>query len=116
VLGKHSGRHALGLRCEQLGYQFDRRELDEIYRRFVVLADQIKHVEDHHLLQLIREARPVAKRMPPAHVEAVPPAVIAAVAGQTFHVPGPVERHPLEISLHSVHEHHGDQEDYLWGV
>ncbi len=33
VLGKHSGRHALGLRCEQLGYQFDRRELDDIYRR-----------------------------------------------------------------------------------
>ena len=32
VLGKHSGRHALGLRCEQLGFQFDRRELDEIYR------------------------------------------------------------------------------------
>ena len=34
VLGKHSGRHALGLRCEQLGFQFDRRELDEIYRTF----------------------------------------------------------------------------------
>src|SRR5690348_4384295 len=38
VLGKHSGRHALGLRCEQLGYQFDRRELDDLYRRFVALA------------------------------------------------------------------------------
>jgi 2-isopropylmalate synthase len=55
VLGKHSGRHALGLRCAQLGFQFDRRELDEIYRRFVVLADKIKHVEEHHLLELIRQ-------------------------------------------------------------
>src|SRR6202022_2673801 len=55
VLGKHSGRHALGLRCEQLGYTFDRRELDEIYRRFVVLADETKHVHDHHLLELIHE-------------------------------------------------------------
>ncbi len=55
VLGKHSGRHALGLRCEQLGFQFNRRELDEIYRRFVVLADQIKHVEEQHLLELIQE-------------------------------------------------------------
>jgi 2-isopropylmalate synthase len=115
VLGKHSGRHALNLRCEQLGYQFERRELDEVYRRFVVLADQIKHVEDHHLVQLIREARPVTKRMP-QHVEAVPPAVIAAAAGQSFHVPEAIERHPLEIALHSVHEHHGEQEDYLWGV
>jgi len=116
VLGKHSGRHALSLRCEQLGYHFERRELDEVYRKFVVLADQIKHVEDHHLLQLIREVRPVARRMPPAHVEAVPPAVVAAVAGQSFHMPGPIERHPLEMTLHSAHEHHGDQEDYLWGV
>jgi 2-isopropylmalate synthase len=57
VLGKHSGRHALGLRCEQLGFQFDRRELDEIYRRFVVLADKIKHVEEHHLVELIQQAR-----------------------------------------------------------
>ena len=53
VLGKHSGRHALGIRCKQLGYQFDRSGLDDIYRRFVVLADKIKHVEDHHLLELI---------------------------------------------------------------
>ncbi len=57
VLGKHSGRHALGLRCEQLGFQFDRRELDEVYRRFVVLADKIKHVEEHHLLELIQQVR-----------------------------------------------------------
>jgi 2-isopropylmalate synthase len=116
VLGKHSGRHALGLRCEQLGFHFERRELDDIYRRFVVLADQIKHVEDHHLVQLIREARPTSKRMPPAHVEAIPQAVIAAASGQSFHVPAPIERHPLEISLHPPHDHHGDQEDYLWGV
>src|ERR1700686_4708255 len=55
VLGKHSGRHALSIRCEQLGYEFDRRGLDDIYRRFVRLADKIKHVEDHHLLELIRD-------------------------------------------------------------
>jgi hypothetical protein len=27
-----------------------------------------------------------------------------------------MERHALEITLHPPHEHHGDQEDYLWGV
>jgi 2-isopropylmalate synthase len=53
VLGKHSGRHALGIRCEQLGYQFDRSGLNDIYRRFLRLADNIKHVEDHHLFELI---------------------------------------------------------------
>src|ERR1700751_804092 len=116
VLGKHSGRHALNLRCEQLGYQFERRELDEVYRRFVVLADQIKHVEDHHLLQLIREVRPVLQRIPPAHVEAMPAPILAAGAGQAYHVAASLERHPLEIPMHSVPDHHGEQEDYLWGV
>src|SRR6266496_4878775 len=79
VLGKHSGRHALGLRCEQLGYQFDRRELDEVYRRFVILADKIKHVADHHLLDLIREAHGTARRIPSAQAEARPSALAAAV-------------------------------------
>jgi len=113
VLGKHSGRHALSLRCEQLGYQFERRELDEVYRKFVVLADQIKNVEHHHLLQLIRETRVQTPRIPPAHVE-ISPAVIATGTG--YAVPAAVERHPLEITLHSAHDHHAEQEDYLWGV
>src|ERR1700741_3619437 len=55
VLGKHSGRHALGLRCEQLGHTFERRELDELVRRFVILADRIKRVQDSHLLELIHD-------------------------------------------------------------
>ena len=55
VLGKHSGRHALGLRCEQLGFEFTRRELDRVYKRFTALADEIKVVEDHHLLRIIND-------------------------------------------------------------
>jgi 2-isopropylmalate synthase len=58
VLGKHSGRHALGLKCQQLGYEFSRRDLDVIYKRFVALADQIKIVEDRHLLAIIQEEMP----------------------------------------------------------
>jgi len=112
VLGKHSGRHALSLRCEQLGYQFDRRELDEVYRRFVVLADKIKHVEDHHLLELIAETGQETPRIPPAHVE-IPASIVAAVNAYPSVA---LERHPLEMTLHSAHDHHGEQEDYLWGV
>ena len=55
VLGKHSGRHALRQRCESLGYKFDRRELDLLYRRFVTLADEIKVIEDEHLTVLVQE-------------------------------------------------------------
>jgi 2-isopropylmalate synthase len=64
VLGKHSGRHALGLRCQQLGYEFDRRDLDRIYKRFVALADQIKVVEDRHLVAIIQEEMPSLAGMP----------------------------------------------------
>jgi 2-isopropylmalate synthase len=59
VLGKHSGRAALGARCAELGFTFnDRRDLDRIYRRFVALADQIKIVEDRHLLAIVEEEFP----------------------------------------------------------
>src|SRR5437868_7275550 len=123
VLGKHSGRHALSLRCEQLGYRFERRELDEIYRRFVLLADQIKNVQDHHLLQLIRETCGQSQRIPPAHVEEIATAM-AAAAGQgripemyspkPIAVPNDFPAH--ELPRNSMAEHHCEQEDYLWGV
>jgi len=34
VLGKHSGRHALKQRCEQMGYSLSKDELDVVYREF----------------------------------------------------------------------------------
>ncbi len=118
VLGKHSGRHALSLRCEQLGYHFERRELDEIYRKFVVLADQIKHVHDHHLLELVRETYGESHRIPPGRVEAERAAAVAAGAEETRRlfpaVPSDLSSVSLPISPAS--DHHSDQEDYLWGV
>ena len=53
VLGKHSGRHALLARYEQLGFRFDTREISEIYGRFTILADRKKNIYDQDLLALI---------------------------------------------------------------
>ncbi len=119
VLGKHSGRHALSLRCEQLGYHFDRRELDEIYRRFVVLADQIKHVHDHHLLELIRETYGESHRIPPGRVESGQASAVAAGAEEAPRKPFPGT--PADISIVPLtavpaNEQLPEQEDYLWGV
>ena len=61
VLGKHSGRHALGLRYRELGYELDRRDLDRIYRRFVTLADAVKEVHDKHLLTILAEEMPTQR-------------------------------------------------------
>ncbi len=120
VLGKHSGRHALGLRCEQLGYHFDRWELDEVYRRFVVLADQIKHVADHHLLDLIRETRLSKRRGPGREKGAAEPSVAAtANAAQEFPKAFPAispDISAASLPLNPMAEHQSEQDDYLWGV
>jgi len=128
VLGKHSGRHALGIRCEQLGYQFDRRALDDIYRRFVRLADKIKHVEDHHLLELIREThKPSASATPLIEpMQAAKAAAANAPAPSAAPEPEPVKPFPmvpptnafgLPLPVHAeAHHEQTQQEDYLWGV
>jgi 2-isopropylmalate synthase len=52
VLGKHSGRHAVQKRCEQIGLTLTRQQLDEIYRRMVALADEKKHITDEDLRRI----------------------------------------------------------------
>ncbi len=119
VLGKHSGRHALAIRCEQLGYQFDRRALDDIYRRFVRLADKIKHVEDHHLLELIRDTHKPAASATPLF-EPLPNAVAAAANASAQESPRPFplarQTNAFGVPLPVPGDQHHDQEDYLWGV
>ncbi len=99
VLGKHSGRHALSIRCEQLGYQFDRRALDDIYRRFVRLADKIKHVEDHHLLELIRDTHKPSGSATPL-IEPIAQAKAAAVnASPQAQEPEPLPEPPAPFPV-----------------
>jgi 2-isopropylmalate synthase len=57
VLGKHSGRHALQHRAEELGAPLTRLEVDRLYRRVVALADAQKTVSDAELLQMIAALR-----------------------------------------------------------
>ena len=54
VLGKHSGKHALQRRFEELGYRLDPAQLAELYRRFTELADRKKVVLDEDLLRLLQ--------------------------------------------------------------
>lgn len=53
VLGKHSGRHALGLRFAEMGYALGSVELDAVYQRFTTLADRKKRIYDQDLLSLL---------------------------------------------------------------
>jgi 2-isopropylmalate synthase len=55
VLGKHSGRHALKSRAEDLGYELSREELDEVYERFTKVADNKKGLRNDEIATLVRE-------------------------------------------------------------
>ncbi len=55
VLGKHSGRHALRQRCKDLGFELTREEVDEVYRRFIALADRKKGVTNDEIVAIVRE-------------------------------------------------------------
>ncbi len=57
VLGKHSGRHALGQRAETLGYTLSKEELDELYKRFTTLADTKKGVRNDEIGGLIESVK-----------------------------------------------------------
>lgn len=55
VLGKHSGRHALKIRLQELGYEVDGDELNTVFARFKQLADAKKNVTDADLEALVAD-------------------------------------------------------------
>jgi 2-isopropylmalate synthase len=55
VLGKHSGRHALAKRFEELGYPLTKPQIDRAYELFSELADRKKAVYDEDLLAIVNE-------------------------------------------------------------
>jgi len=55
VLGKHSGRHALRVRLEELGYELDDEELAQTFTRFKDLADKKKTITDADLEALVSD-------------------------------------------------------------
>ncbi|MGC1435210.1 MAG: 2-isopropylmalate synthase [Terriglobales bacterium] len=125
VLGKHSGRHALGLRCVELGFQLDRHELDQTYRLFLALADATKTVEDSQILELIRKTQRERSR---ASVAAESQHASAFSSRNTADHPRPGPAVAAHLSKHGsgwnaaapsvdlgAHENE-QQEDYMWGV
>jgi 2-isopropylmalate synthase len=55
VLGKHSGRHALKTRLEELGYSLSGEDLDRAFSAFKELADKKKEVTNRDLESLVAE-------------------------------------------------------------
>ena len=55
VLTARSGHAALKHRLEELGYDFNEQELDELYEAFLNVADKKKEVYDEDLVSLVNE-------------------------------------------------------------
>jgi 2-isopropylmalate synthase len=62
VLGKHSGRHAVQRRCEQIGHTLDRQTLDVVYRAVIAHADREKVVSDADLTTIVARATSAGQR------------------------------------------------------
>jgi 2-isopropylmalate synthase len=118
VLGKHSGRNALRVRYDKLGFTFDRAQLDEVYRRFVALADKIKTVEDGHLLELVHDIPGRASYIPDSAVKPASTWVAPISHADLPSAPRDPAGAKEKSHAHVPHggEKEGEQEDYLWGV
>jgi len=57
VIGKHSGRFALGKKLEDMGYKLSKDELNTAYKSVTRLADKKKIVKDHDLTSIMAMMR-----------------------------------------------------------
>ena len=55
VLGKHSGRAALGDRAKQLGFDIEGDQLKQLFGEFKKLADEQKEIQDEDVVALIEQ-------------------------------------------------------------
>ena len=75
VLGRHSGRHAVRLRCEALGFTLAANDIDLVYRAVIALGENRKVIGDGDLRRIVdRVMSPQAQASLTStshHVEAV---------------------------------------------
>ena len=55
VMGKHSGRHALKLKYQELGFDLGAAEIEKAYVLFKKVADKKKEVYDDDLIVIVRD-------------------------------------------------------------
>jgi 2-isopropylmalate synthase len=87
VLGKHSGRHAVQRRCEDLGLTLSPTEIGDIYRTLMAIADERKVIADADLITAVADLRR-EPRLTPSPLQPVDPFETPAVAFNTVHETG----------------------------
>ena len=57
VLGRHSGRHAVGKRAEQLGLSLTNDELAQVYHAVVTMGEHRKSIGDNDIRRMVERVR-----------------------------------------------------------
>jgi 2-isopropylmalate synthase len=55
ILGKHSGTRGVDARCRALGFALRPDALARVYQRLVATADEVKTIEDYHIIAAVEE-------------------------------------------------------------
>jgi 2-isopropylmalate synthase len=63
VLGRHSGRHAVQRRCEQLGLTLAPDELAQVYHGVITMGEHRKAIGDNDLRRIVERVRQTADLM-----------------------------------------------------
>jgi 2-isopropylmalate synthase len=67
VLGRHSGRHAVQRRCEQLGFSLTAEELGLVYHAVITMGEHRKAIADNDLKRMVDRVRAGAPAATPDH-------------------------------------------------
>lgn len=122
VLGKHSGRHALGAHLGKLGFKLTTEELNAVYEKFTVLADRKKTVFDDDLLALMEDSSADAPKVfaldylrVTAGTDALSTATVRLKKGKETFLDAACGDGPVDATLKVIDRItgiHGDLEDY----
>jgi 2-isopropylmalate synthase len=57
VLGRHSGRHAVGKRAEQIGLTLTSDELAQVYHAVVTMGEHRRSIGDNDIRRIVERVR-----------------------------------------------------------
>ena len=61
VLGRHSGKHGLAASIKKMGISLSKGKLDQVYNRFVEIADKKKQIFEEDMIAILNETLDIEK-------------------------------------------------------
>ena len=108
ILTARSGRAALNHRLEMLGFSYGKEELDDIYHRFLILADKKKEITDEDIRILSGEVFQGEKSIKLEHLQvtcgksAIPVATIGLNINGEVHTATSIGNGPIDAAFSAV--------------